>query len=58
MAICFVYDKCMKNYKKKDSEEENVIIAKFKWDFFYALFIEGLVDILTSIAETILLFAG
>ena len=58
MAIALAYDKFVKKLKIKESDSENVIIAKFKWDFFYALFIEGLVDIMVSIAEGIILFAG
>ena len=58
MAIALAYDKFVKKLKIKESDSDNVIISKFKWDFFYALFIEGLVDIMVSIAEGIILFAG
>ena len=58
MAIALAYDKFVKKLKIKEGDSENVIIVKFKWDFFYALFIEGLVDIMVSIAEGIMLFAG
>jgi len=35
-----------------------VIVSKLKWSFFYVLFTEGMVDILVSIAEGIMLFVG
>ena len=58
MTIAFAYDKLIKHLKVKENKSDNVIVAKLKWDFFYTLFIEGMVDILASVAETIVLFVG
>jgi len=58
MAISFAFDRWIKYLKIKKSGKENVIVSKLKWDFFYALFIEGLVDILVSIAQAILVIIG
>jgi len=47
----------MTYFKIKKNKDENVIVALLKWNFFYILLIEGMVDILVAIAETILLMA-
>jgi len=58
MGIAFAFDWLIKSIKIKKSGKENVIVSNLKWNFFYALFTEGLVDILVSIAEEILSIAG
>jgi len=58
ITFCFVFDKCQKKLKMKKIDFETKVAAQFKWDFFYALFVEGIVDIVGSVAEAILFLVG
>jgi len=46
----------MLNIKNRDFETKYA--AQYKWDFFYAMFIEGIIDILLSIADVLLFFVN
>ena len=58
MFICFAYHKYQQYKNKKDKDSESAVVEKFRWDFFYSLLKEGIVEILISLAELIIFFLG